>query len=239
MLQPPAGTSCEGALVWLHGPGSSPEAWMTRLRQLHKRWIQAGKHWRVVLLRAPRLKLACIGGQRLEAWGDLSSAECVHVGSADYDSPDAAGHYVATVAQVHSCVRDLELNHGVLPSRVVIGGFSQGAACAVEAALRYPRPLAGCVVLSGWLLPGAREALSAGLSHGMQCLVCHGVDDDRVGVDCARLAARALRGGGAAVTTKIWRRLGHSTSDQELAAVGRFLRTVLSDASEAAGSADG
>jgi hypothetical protein len=83
VLQPPADTSCEGALVWLHGPGSNPEAWMARLHQLHKRWIKAGKHWRVILLRAPRLKLTCIGGQRFEAWGDLSSTECVHVGSVD------------------------------------------------------------------------------------------------------------------------------------------------------------
>jgi len=233
LLQPPAGTSCEGALVWLHGPGSNPEAWIPRLRKL---WIQAGKYWKVILLRAPRLKLTCIGGHRFEAWGDLSSTECVHVGSVDYDNPDVAGHYIATVAQVHRCVRDLELNDGVLPDRVVIGGFSQGAACAMEAALQYPKPIAGCVALSGWLLPGAREALCAGPSHSMQCLVCHGRDDNKVGVNCARLAVQMLRGAGTAVTMKIWRRLGHSTSDQELALVGRFLRTVLStDASEAAG----
>jgi len=206
---------------------------MPRLRKL---WTQAGKHWRVILLRAPRLRLTCIGGQRLEAWGDLSSTECVHVGSADYDNPDLAGHYVATMAQVHSCLRDLELNDGVLPDRVVLGGFSQGAACALEAALLYPKPLAGCVALSGWLLPGAREALRAGPRHGMEFLVCHSIDDEKVGVDCARSAVQVLRGAGAAVTTKIWRQLGHSTSDKELALVGRFLRSALpSHASRDAG----
>lgn len=237
VLQPPAGTSCEGALVWLHGPGSNPEAWLPRLRKL---WIQAGKRWRVILLRAPRLRLTCIGGQRFEAWGDLSSTECVHVGSVDYDNADMAGHYIATMAQVHRCVRELELNNGVLPGRVVIGGFSQGAACAVEAALRYPKPAAGCVALSGWLLPGAREALRACPSHGMKCLVCHGVNDEKVGVDCAKMAMQVLRGAGVAVTTKIWQRLGHSTCDRELASVGSFLRTVLStDAIESAGTVHG
>lgn len=54
-----------------------------------------------------------------------------------------------------SAVEKLEKDMGITPDRVVVGGFSQGAAVALIAA--YHRrtegkvPFAGCVCLSGWL----------------------------------------------------------------------------------------
>lgn len=44
-----------------------------------------------------------------------------------------------------------EIQKGVRPSKVVVGGFSQGGAEALHAALRNPRPLGGVVALSTWL----------------------------------------------------------------------------------------
>jgi len=241
VLEPAANAQCEGAVVWLHGPGGSPEGWASSLSEL---WERADKRWKLVLLRAPRLRISGCGGQRLEAWADILSSDCVHVGSTDHENPDVAGHCAATAAAVHRCVGKLERDDGVPPERVVIGGFSQGAACALEAAMRYPRRLAGCVVLSGWLLPGARAALPASPSRGMPFLVYHGARDSKVGLDCAQFVKEALEGAGATVSFRAFEKLGHGVSPRELALMGRFLRQTLSSGRAAAhagagASADG
>ena len=46
---------------------------------------------------------------------------------------------------------------GLTHRQIAIAGFSQGAAVAALAALTYGQPLAGVALLSGWLLPAARE----------------------------------------------------------------------------------
>jgi len=62
----------------------------------------------------------------------------------------------------------------VMPGRLVLGGFSQGAMLATDVTLRDPRPLAGLVILSGTLLAEdvwrplmpARKGLRVFQSHG-------------------------------------------------------------------------
>lgn len=92
---------------------------------------------------------------------------------------------IAAARQIESAVEKLESKMGIPPSRVVVGGFSQGGAVAMLAA--YHRrgegkvPFAGCVCLSGWLtmkddLPAVTEEVkkSTPLFWG------HGQYDDKV-----------------------------------------------------------
>jgi dienelactone hydrolase len=54
-----------------------------------------------------------------------------------------------------SCVNQLisaEIESGIDPGRIVIGGFSQGAAISVLTALTNDCKLAGVACLSGWVL---------------------------------------------------------------------------------------
>ncbi len=44
-----------------------------------------------------------------------------------------------------------EVNSGIPPSRIILGGFSQGGAMSILAGLCGERKLAGIVSLSGWL----------------------------------------------------------------------------------------
>jgi phospholipase/carboxylesterase len=46
---------------------------------------------------------------------------------------------------------DAEIASGTPSKRIVLGGFSQGGAMTYYAGLTYPKPLAGLVVLSGFL----------------------------------------------------------------------------------------
>jgi predicted esterase len=46
---------------------------------------------------------------------------------------------------------DKEIEAGIPPERIVLGGFSQGGALALATGLTTPRKLAGLVVLSSWV----------------------------------------------------------------------------------------
>ncbi len=62
---------------------------------------------------------------------------------------DVQGITRATVF-IHSLI-EREINNGIPPHRIIIGGFSQGGALAIHAGLTYNKKLAGVVSLSGWL----------------------------------------------------------------------------------------
>jgi phospholipase/carboxylesterase len=119
-----------------------------------------------------------------------------------------------------------DMDRMLRPSKVVIGGFSQGAMLACDVALRTARPLAGLVLLSGtflaedeWrsLMP-SRRALPAFLSHG---------DADRMlPLSGSERLRDALKGAGLTVTWAPFRG-GHEIPSSVLAALGVFLRDVL------------
>lgn len=56
-----------------------------------------------------------------------------------------------------------EIRSGTDPSRIVIGGFSQGATMSLLSALTGSRKLAGIAVLSGWI-PLKHKFKEVGLS---------------------------------------------------------------------------
>lgn len=81
-------------------------------------------------------------GFRMPSWFDLKTL--------DVSGPqDEEGIKSATV-NVHKLIAD-EIKEGISASRIIIGGFSQGGALALYAALTYPEPLAGVIALSSWL----------------------------------------------------------------------------------------
>ncbi len=75
------------------------------------------------------------------------------------------------------CIEALVREHGVDPSQLIVGGFSQGGMITTELALHRARPYRGLVILSGSLIsaPRWREAMKANgpslhvlQSHGRQ-----------------------------------------------------------------------
>lgn len=120
---------------------------------------------------------------------------------------------------------------GVSPERVVIGGFSQGACLAVEAAARLARPVRAVAVLSGALVgtgegaPGPMDALYGhgdktfdygGRLEGVPVLLgCH-ARDPHIPLARVRRTAGVLGGMGAAVEEMILPGAGHGVVAEEL-----------------------
>ncbi|CAK0813939.1 unnamed protein product [Prorocentrum cordatum] len=71
------------------------------------------------------------------------------------NSPESAGRLPSPDQQGWSAVAPLG-------PRVVLGGFSQGGAVALLAALSFPRRLAGCAIYGGWLSYPTAEKVQSG-----------------------------------------------------------------------------
>jgi len=124
---------------------------------------------------------------------------------------------------------------GIPPSRIVIGGHSQGGALALAAALQSSVPISGCIVLSGWALPSqdlARHAKSsAAASGGTRFLVCHGDEDCTVHLECGKHVAELLQQNGCIVENsdcEVFAGLGHNGCREDVVrSIQRFMFELL------------
>ncbi len=70
-----------------------------------------------------------------------------------------------------------ELGDALAPSKLVIGGFSQGAMLATDVALRSDIPLAGLCLFSGTLIAEQEWVVSAPNRRGLRVSLSHGQSD--------------------------------------------------------------
>ena len=130
-----------------------------------------------------------------------------------------------SVRQVHAIIRTVVDAHGVDASRVLIGGFSQGAAMALLAASTFPDgTLGGAFALSGYLPTNRLPAeLRTTLKPPPHVLLCHGTHDDIIAVTAADRARELLERAGAHVESHRFEGLDHATSEDELNVIGRWI----------------
>ncbi len=122
---------------------------------------------------------------------------------------------------------DAEVAAGVPHNKIVLAGFSQGGAVALNVGLRSPQPLAGVIALSTWL-PLAADypaALGAGAKQ-TPVLMCHGTADQVVRTAYGVQSKERLQLLGISVDWKTYP-MAHSACPDELDAVRAFLVSRL------------
>jgi phospholipase/carboxylesterase len=120
-----------------------------------------------------------------------------------------------------------ERKRGILPGRIVLAGFSQGGAMALQAGLRYPEKLAGIMALSCYL--PMRQTLtteSHRANSGTSIFMAHGNLDSVVPMALATISKQQLLESGYAVE---WHEypMAHSVCVEEMADISSWLRRVL------------
>lgn len=114
--------------------------------------------------------------------------------SAEIPDGLAAAH-----AQVVALLGEVERKLGVPGSRIVLGGFSQGAMLACDIALRTARPLAGLVLLSGTLLAEHEWVPLMPARRGLKVFQSHGLHDVLLPYGMAARLRDHLRAAGLAL----------------------------------------
>jgi phospholipase/carboxylesterase len=220
------GTDREGAgggpaVVLLHGFGAPGDD----LASLH-RVLRAAPGTRWVFPEGP-LSLASLGMPGGRAWWMIDIARFQQA-----RSPEEVESRMAEVPSGLAAAREAviamldALDAKLHPSKVVLGGFSQGAMLAIDVALRTERPLAGLVAMSGALIAASEWKAIAPKRAGTAVVQSHGTRDAILPFMAGERLRDALKGAGLSHT---WVQFagGHEIPGQVVDAVGSFLETRL------------
>lgn len=205
------------SVVFLHGLGADGHDFEPVVPMFRTEGV------RFLLPHAPSMPVTINHGFVMPAWYDIKSLSF----DDEVERADEAGVAASTRAITELVQR--ERARGIPSERIVIGGFSQGAAMALHIGARHPETLAGVLALSGYLVLAdrfARERHAANLTTPV--LMCHGIVDDVVPIGAGRASVAALRASAPQADVQ-WNEfpIGHEVSPDEIALVGGWLRARL------------
>ncbi|MFC1689020.1 alpha/beta hydrolase [Pseudomonadota bacterium] len=203
------------SVIWLHGLGADGHDFEPVVPQLM--WPGAPST-RFIFPHAPVRPVTLNGGMAMRAWYDIVSL----TGDRDQDQKGIAD----SVNRAASLV-DQERERGIEPGRIVVAGFSQGGAIALQLAIRYPETLAGLVALSTYLLLEHRldnDRHQANLN--LPVFVGHGTTDPMVPFFLGESLATRLRKMGHPVEWHSYP-MPHAVCPEEIADLSAWLRKTL------------
>lgn len=215
----PAGGAAPSAIVMLmHGLGDTAEGWVDVAAGM---LAKALPHALFILPTAADMPVTINGGERMPAWYDIRSLSAHR----ELETCEGLG---ASQARVAALLRDAREAHGVPHARVVLAGFSQGGAMALYAGLSSPQPLAGVVVMSGYLPRPDDVRPDAAALAATPMLLAHGDRDAVVPLAYGHDAYERVRAlGGKRVQWRVYPGMGHTAREDELAEIVAFLKTAL------------
>jgi phospholipase/carboxylesterase len=162
-------TTADAAVIWLHGLGADGYDFVPLVQELR---LPATMAVRFIFPHAAPRPVTINNGFVMRAWYDITSL------GPDRKEDDVGIRESATV--VNQYVQQ-QSARGVESQRIVIAGFSQGGAIALQAGLRYPERIAGIMALSTYLpLRDAVAAEATQANRDVPILMCHGLRDDVV-----------------------------------------------------------
>ena len=206
------GPSPRAAIIWMHGLGADGHDFEPIVPELG---MPAAPAARFVFPHAPVQPVTINGGARMRAWYDVTN-----------DGRQDATGIRASQARVEALIAR-ERSRGIAPGAIVLAGFSQGGAIALHTGLRHPERLAGILALSTYLpLPDTLEKEAAQANRDVPIFMAHGTEDPLIPLSWAARSRDLLISLGFSVE---WHEypMPHSVCPEEIADIGRWLRTVL------------
>ena len=207
------------AVIWMHGLGADGNDFVPIVNELD---LTGAPAIRFVFPHAPMRPVTINNGHVMRAWYDISFGDLEgHSRKADEKGVrESQAQIGALVARENS--------RGIATGKIVLAGFSQGGAVALQTGLRYAETLAGIMALSTYLPLAesfAKEATPANARTPV--FMAHGTHDPVVQYAMGKTSHERLQQAGYAVE---WHEypMQHSVCLEEIADVGRWLRQVLS-----------
>ena len=216
VIRKPRDRAPTAAVIWLHGLGADGHDFVPIVPELG-----AVRDWtRFVFPHAPPRPVSINFGMSMRAWYDIRDE-----GGALVSDPDDLR---ASQRTVEALVGD-EIRAGIPADRIVLAGFSQGGAVALQAALRHPRRLAGVLALSTYLpLADTLAAERSAANAQVPLLMAHGEQDPLVGVDRAIASRNTLQRLGYEVEWRTYP-MPHAVCPEEIRDIADWLVRVVPD----------
>jgi len=211
-----------GTVIWLHGLGADGWDFVPIVRELA---LPAEMPLRFVFPHARERPVTINNGHVMRAWYDIAQQDIARV-------PDERG-IRESQREVEALIGE-EKGRGIDASRIVLAGFSQGGAIALQAGLRHGERLAGIMALSPYLpLEASLEAEASAANRRLPILMVHGTQDPVIPLPLAEASQRTLAHRGYDVRWKSYP-IPHSVCAEEVADIAEFLAQVLGEGGDAA-----
>ncbi|GAB0098595.1 acyl-protein thioesterase 1 [Sergentomyia squamirostris] len=196
-------------LIFLHGLGDTGHGWATAMAGIRT------PNMKVICPTAPTMPVTLNAGFRMPSWFDLKTL--------DASGPQDEEGILSATVNVHKLIAT-EIKEGISANRIILGGFSQGGALALYAALTYPEPLAGVIALSSWLplhknFPAARKCPDT-----VPIFQGHGDCDPVVPYKYGQLTSTVLKTFMAKTIFTTYRGMTHSSTEEELDDLKKFVQ---------------
>ncbi len=212
-LEIPSAQPCTSCVIWLHGLGASNSDFVDALPHLKLPTHLAVKF---IFPQAPSIPVTINQGYVMPAWYDILDIKI--------ERTVDKKQLIASAEQIKSLI-DQQIQKGIKPERIILAGFSQGGAVAIQAALTTEHPLAGLAVLSSYLaIPEAFNRPQGAAK--VPVLIQHGNQDDIVALALGERAATEFRHHGFNVQWQTYS-MGHQVNLASLAALGEWMGKVL------------
>ena len=205
----------EVAIIWMHGLGADGNDFVPLVRELDLAGLPA---IRFVFPHANTMPVTINGGYVMRAWYDIIGTDLAR-------REDEAG-LRASQLQVEALVAR-EKARGIPASRIVLAGFSQGCAMALQTGLRHPETLAGLMCLSGYVPLSAKvptERTDASLATPV--FMVHGRGDGVIPIARAEQSRDLLKSMGYQVEWHEYM-MQHSLCAEEVDHISAWLKRVL------------
>jgi phospholipase/carboxylesterase len=206
------------AVIWLHGLGADGNDFAPIVPELR---LAGAPAIRFVFPHAPMMPVTINNGYVMRAWYDVSFGDL----EGTTRRADETG-VRASQARVNQLI-EREIARGVAARHIVIAGFSQGGAIALQTGLRYPQRIAGIMALSTYLPLADRLAAEASAANrDVPIFYTHGTHDPVIPLAMATASHEKLLAAGYAVE---WHEypMQHSVCAEEVAAISAWLVRVL------------
>jgi phospholipase/carboxylesterase len=173
---------------------------------------------RFIFPHAPVQPVTINNGMEMRAWYDIAMNDISRL-------PDEGGIRESQAAVERLIAR--ERDRGIEGSRIVLAGFSQGGAIALQTGLRHASRLGGIVALSTYLpLEDSLDAETSSANRATPIFMAHGTDDPVVPVQLAEISRSLLQKRGYQVEWHTWP-MPHSVCGEEIEAVSAFLGRIF------------
>ncbi|RPD67376.1 Phospholipase/carboxylesterase [Lentinus tigrinus ALCF2SS1-7] len=217
-------------VIFVHGLGDTGAGWQS-LAEMYARDSNL-QHVKWILPHAPVAPVTANNGFRMPAWFDIFEFGSINA------REDEEG-MLKTMYALNQLIT-AEVDAGIPANRIVLGGFSQGAAMSLLTGLTTERRLAGLGILSGWLpIRNKVKAMVSDHAKKLPIFWGHGTVDPIVRFDRATLSMEFLKkelginnvepenvlNGG--IEFHAYEGLPHSADPEELDDLKTFLKKVV------------
>jgi phospholipase/carboxylesterase len=203
------------AVIWMHGLGADGHDFEPIVPELG---LPDSLPVRFVFPHAPMRPVTINAGMVMRAWYDVG-------GQGGTRREDEQG--VRASQRAIEALIEREKKRGLTAGEIVLAGFSQGGAMALQTGLRHPERLAGLLALSSFLpLPDTLAAEASPANRDVPIFMAHGTHDPLIPVSRARDSRDRLLAPGYRVQ---WREypMAHAVCAEEIADLSAWLRRIL------------